>query len=229
MNHNSRIILAALIAVIVFASPLFLLATVTELLVAAFVAALIAIGAVTIALYLAVNCKTGLFVTTATIPVLTWRYALFNLLYSGLILFLQYSGAWEMPLGLFVLGHIILAGIYACKLLAADAGKEEIEKVELKVEQSISNWKMLLVKITNIAASSEAPCKKYVEKVCDAVRYADPVTSPYLTEIEEKIEKNIDLLSQSALAGDAKKTEELVQTILIQIKQRATLCKNFKN
>ena len=87
---------------------------------------------------------------------------------------------------------------------------------------------MLRVKIANIAATAETPVKKSLEKVCDAVRYADPVTSPHLTDIEAEIEKNIDLLSQTVLAGDVRKTEQLVQNIINQIKQRAELCKSLK-
>lgn len=228
MNHNKRIFLAALIGVAVFTSSLFLITPVTGLLVTAFIAALIAVGAVTIVLYWAVNRKKGLFVTTAAMPIVAGSYAVLNLLYSAVILILQYSGKWNMPIGLFVLGHIIIAGLYSWKLLAADAGKEEIEKVEVKVEQSISNWKMLRVKIANISATADLPVKKSLEKVCDAVRYADPVTSPHLTDIEAEIEKNINLLAQASLTGDIEKTEQLVQNIINQIKQRAELCKNLK-
>ncbi|MBO5721874.1 MAG: hypothetical protein J6S19_02050 [Lentisphaeria bacterium] len=228
MNHNKRIFLAALIGVAVFTSPLFLITPVTGLLVVAFIAALIAVGAVTLVLYWAINRKKELFVTTAAMPIVVGSYAVLNLLYSAVILILQYSGKWDMPIGLFVLGHIIIAGLYSWKLLAADAGKEEIEKVEVKVEQSISNWKMLRVKIANISATADSPVKKSLEKVCDAVRYADPVTSPHLTDIEVEIEKNINLLAQASLAGDIEKTEQLVQNIINQIKQRAELCKNLK-
>ena len=228
MNHNKRIFLAALIGIVVFTSPLFLITPVTELMIVAFVAAMIAVGIVTMVLYWAVNRKTGLFVTTAAMPILVWRYAILNLLYSAIILILQYFGKWNMPIGLFILGHIILVCFYAWKLLAADAGKEEIEKVEVKVEQSISNWKMLCVKVSNISVTADTTVKKSLERVCDAVRYADPVTSPHLTHIETEIEQNIDLLSQTIQAGDIEKTEQLVQNIINQIKQRAELCKSLK-
>ena len=40
--------------------------------------------------------------------------------------------------------------------------------------------------------------------------------------------KNIDLMAQTLQSGDHEKTAELTEKLLLQIKQRAELCKNLK-
>ena len=228
MSHNKRIFLGAVIAVIVITVPVFLITPVSGVLIAAYVAALAAAAAVTTALYLAVNRKTGLFVTTAGLTLVVWRYAIFNILYSGVILDLYCTGAWKISLGWFVFGHILLAALYGWKFLAGDAGREEIEKREIKVRESIANWKHLQLKTSALASRAKEPVKKAVESVRDAVRYADPVTSPQLEEIEMEIERNIDLLSQTIQLGEDEETEHLVNDLLLQIKQRNAMAKSLK-
>lgn len=228
MTHNKRIFLAAIIAVIVFTTPLFLLTPVTGLLIAAYIAALGATAAVTAAMYLAANRKSGMFVTTAGLTLVVWHYGTLNLIYSCVILGLYYSGKWQMPIGWFIFGHIIIAAFYGWKLLAADAGREEIEKTEVKVKESISNWKQLQLKTSSLASQAKPPVKKAVESVKDAVRYADPVSAPQLAEIESAIEANIDSLSRSLQAGEEEKTQQLVNELLLQIKQRSDISKSLK-
>ena len=228
MTHNQRILGGGVIGVVVFTAPLFLISPVTRLLIVSWGAALIATGAVTTALYLAANRKSGMFITTAGLALVVWRYAVLNLLFSGIILALQYSGKWEMSVGVFILIHIVLAGITGWQLLAADAGREEIEKTEIRVKEKISHWKMFQMKTATLAAQAAQPVRKRVENVRDAVRYADPVSLPQLTDIEAEIGENIDLMAQTLQSGDHEKTAELTEKLLLQIKQRAELCKNLK-
>ncbi|MBO7327828.1 MAG: hypothetical protein J6W00_03545 [Lentisphaeria bacterium] len=228
MNHSIRIYLAAFIVDIILTVLFFLLTPATGVLITAYIAACVAVGAIGQALVWAVKRNTGLFVTTAAIPLLLWSYASLNIVYSAIFLWLYYSGIYKVPVSWFVFGHIVFAGIYCVKLLAVDAGKEVIENIEVNVKESISNWKKLQFQITNIAAQAGTPVKKSVENVCEAVRYADPVSSPDLTAIEAEIAKNIDLLSQTVKSGEDKKTEELVGAILLQIKQRSEICKMLK-
>ncbi|MBE6392384.1 MAG: hypothetical protein E7042_09350 [Lentisphaerae bacterium] len=228
MNHNQRIFLAGIIGVIVFTAPLLLFSHVSKLLLTSYVASLVATAAVTAALYLGANRKQGMFVTTAGMILVVWIYAFSNLFYSGVILLLHYTNAWQMPVKWFILGHIILAALCAWKLLAADAGKEEIEKSELKLKENISQWKNLQMQCADLALKSPAPVRKTLENVKDAIRYADPVTAPQLAEIESAIAENITRLSQALQAGDNEKTEKLSGEILLQIKQRSEIAKSLK-
>ena len=228
MNHNQRIFLAGIVGVIVFTAPLLLFSHVSRLLLTSYIAALVATATVTAALYLAANRKQGMFVTTAGMTAVVWNYAFSNLAYSGVVLILHYTEMWQMPLKWFILGHIILAALYAWKLLAADAGREEIERIEVKVKENISNWKNLQTQSANLASQAPSPVRNAVESVKDAIRYADPVTAPELTEIEADIKENITRLSQAIQDGDNETTEKLSEEILLQVKQRSEMTRSLK-
>ena len=228
MNHNQRIFLAGIIGVIVFTTPLLVVSQVSQLLLSSYIAALVATAAVTAALYLAANRKRGMFVTTAGMTLVVWYYAFSNLAYSGVVLILHDTKMWQMPVKWFIFGHIILAALYIWKLLAADAGKEEIERIEVQVKENISKWKNLQIQSSALASQAPAPVKKALESVKDAIRYADPVTAPQLTEIENAIAENITQLAQTLQSGDNEKTEKLTGEILLKIKQRSEISQSLK-
>lgn len=228
MNNNKRITAAALVGIIVFTAPLFLIDPVTVLMKTAYCTSLIAVCAVCYALYLGNNRKSGMFVTTAAMLLVVWRYAIINILYSGIILALQFTGSWNMPATWFILGHVILVGFTAWQLLAADAGKEAIERVENTVKESVSNWKLLQTQITSIASRTNSSDRKYVENVREAIRYADPVTSPQLNDIENAIKNNIKQLSDAVDTNNTEKIKLLETAIIQQVKERSEICKLLK-
>ena len=228
MNDNKRIIAAGLVGFIVFTAPLFVITPITALIIAAYCTSLIAVAAVCYALYLALNRKSGMFVTTAALLLIVWSYAVLNLIYSGVVLLLYFTGCWNMPVGWFIVGHIVLAGLTAWKLLAADAGKEEIERIEVEVHQKTFDWKELRMQINAIAARADKSVKKDLESVCDAIRYADPVTSAELDDIESDIKNNVNILSEAVNENDKSEITKLTQDLLQQIRQRSEICKMLK-
>ena len=228
MNNNTRIFAAAGVGFIIFTAPLFVLPAVPGLVITAYIAALVAIGSIATAFFLAGNGKSGLFVTTTALLLIIWKYVVLNILFSAIILLLHFTLKCSLPTGWFAIGHIVLAGITAIKLIAADAGKEHIEHVEIKVKESTSNWKMLREQTFSIAVRASADVRKSVESVRDAMRYADPVTSEQLYDIENAIKNNIDLLTAAVDSKDNEKIQPLAQEILLQIKQRSEMCKRLK-
>ena len=169
-----------------------------------------------------------MFVTTAALLLIVWSYAVLNLIYSGVVLLLYFTGCWNMPVGWFIVGHIVLAGLTAWKLLAADAGKEEIERIEVEVHQKTFDWKELRMQINAIAARADKSVKKDLESVCDAIRYADPVTSAELDDIESDIKNNVNILSEAVKENDKSEITKLTQDLLQQIRQRSEICKMLK-
>ena len=228
MNNNQRIFLAGVIGVIIFTSPLCFFSNVSGLLVASCISALAATLAVTTAFFLASNRKIDMFVTTAGLLLVVCKYAVCNVFFSIVMLALSYSGKWTVPLTVFILFHITLAGITGWKLLAADTGKEEIECVENKLIESICDWKILSLKVNNIPLPSDPVAARNIKNVQDSIRYASPVSSAALKAIEENINNNVCELDTAVGQSDLEKINTLTQTILQQINRRSEMSKLLK-
>ena len=222
-----RIFLGTAIAVIILTVPLFLLPH-DGILLTAYIFALLGVFALSGSLYWGWNRTEGEYVTTAAFPLAAWGYLATNLLFSIIIVLLHTRGTYSLAAGWFCFLHLIFAGFFAWKILAMDAGKDEIEQVEINVKQSISNWKMLHTQIASIAVRADSSVRKEVESVRDAMRYADPVTSPQLQDIELAIQNNVDNLADAVVNHNSEEVNLLVQELRLQIRQRSEMCKMLK-
>ncbi len=227
LNNTKRIYLGAVVAVVILTALLFLL-PLHGVLITAYVFAIAGLAGFTLALHWASCRRQGLYVTTAAVPLLIFNYLVFDLILGTLVVAAYHFNIFRMSVGWFIFAELLLAGIFIWKLLALDAGKEKIEEVEVRVQEKSSGWRQMCLKISNISLEADAGMIKDIAAVRDAMRYADPVTEPELTEIETAIEKNITRLSSAIQAGDNETTRKISGEILLQIKQRSEITKSLK-
>jgi hypothetical protein len=76
-----------------------------------------------------------------------------------------------------------------------------------------------------ISAAASPDTKKHVDSVRDAVRYAAPVSSAALKDIEDGIRNNICQLESAVEKNDSEEVESLTQTLLQQIRRRSEMSK----
>ena len=228
MNNNKRLLIAAGIAAVLVISPLFLIRPITGLMIAAAVFALLAVAAVAGVFYWASNRAGGMFVTTAALMLIVAKYAFRNVSASVIVLALQLLKICNMPVGWFIFLQLIIAATAAWQLLAADAGKEEIERVETKIKEQTFDWKMLRIEFDGIVSRADDEFKSCLKEVQEAVRYADPMSSAKLEEIESMIKNQVKSLAQAVADHDKQQTESLCREIIISVKQRAEMCKLLK-
>jgi hypothetical protein len=119
--------------------------------------------------------------------------------------------------------------LFGWKILAMDAGREMIEERGAEVIAKTSNWKKLVMDLTSIASIADAEVKSQVTVVKDAARYADPMTSDELFEIESSIADKIAKLGSAVKAHSNAEIPAMCQELLLEIKQRNELCKAYKN
>ena len=133
-----------------------------------------------------------------------------------------------MPLLWFLFSHLAIIAVSVWKMLAADAGREEIEKLENSVKQTIFTWKSLQIKTAAIVTQTNGVLKKEAELINDAIRYADPVSLPQLADIENAICTNVDLFSKAIEQNDTEKCKILSEEIIQQVNHRSEMCKFLK-
>jgi hypothetical protein len=98
--------------------------------------------------------------------------------------------------------NVILLGFFLIGLIGVDIGKEEIERIDKKVKQKAFYIKSLQGDVEMLAgrATSDS-AKKALKELVDTIRFSDPMSSPQLVTIENRIEGKVydlaDLVEQA--------------------------------
>lgn len=89
----------------------------------------------------------------------------------------------------------VILGISAICLIGTETGREEINRVEEKVEKKVFYIKSLQVDVELLAESESDPViKAELLKLADKIHFSDPMSSDALTEVEETITNKIEEL-----------------------------------
>ena len=86
----------------------------------------------------------------------------------------------------------VIAGISAVCMISADAGRDEIERVEAKVQKKVFYIRELQADIELLADNeSDATVKTALAQLAERVRYSDPMSSEQLADLENKISAKV--------------------------------------
>lgn len=86
----------------------------------------------------------------------------------------------------------VIAGISAVCMISADAGRDEIERVEAKVQKKVFYIRELQVDIELLADNeSDAAVKTALAQLAERIRYSDPMSSEQLADLENKISSKV--------------------------------------
>ena len=89
----------------------------------------------------------------------------------------------------------VILGISAICLIGTETGREEINRVEEKVEKKVFYIKSLQVDIELLAESENDPdIKAELLKLADKIRFSDPMSSDALAKIETEILEKVSEL-----------------------------------
>jgi hypothetical protein len=95
--------------------------------------------------------------------------------------------------------NVILLAVALIALIAADAGKEEVERLDAKVKAKVFFIKSLQGDVESLASSAaDANLKKSLKALSDAIRFSDPMSAPELAPIESSIEAKVSALRDAA-------------------------------
>ena len=86
----------------------------------------------------------------------------------------------------------VIAGVSVVCMISADAGRNEIERVEAKVQKKVFYIRELQVDIELLADNeSDAAVKTALAQLAERIRYSDPMSSEQLAGLENKISSKV--------------------------------------
>ena len=86
----------------------------------------------------------------------------------------------------------LILGISAICLIGTETGREEINRVEEKVEKKVFYIKSLQVDVEMLAsAETDSDTKAALTKLAEKIRFSDPMSSGALTDIETEISAKV--------------------------------------
>ncbi len=119
--------------------------------------------------------------------------------------------------------------IYAMAVLKAAAAAELVEGVDRKVEARTSFLRGITVDANSLLSRAKSETAKAAcRKVCDALRYSDPVSTYAVYDVETRIKTELDALTDAVLADDADAVTASADELLTLIRDRNSRCKAEK-
>ena len=93
----------------------------------------------------------------------------------------------------------VIAGISAVCMISADAGRNEIERVEAKVQKKVFYIRELQADIELLADNeTNADVKKALTQLAEKIRFSDPMNNEQLADLEDKISTKIEELKTTS-------------------------------
>lgn len=164
---------------------------------------------------------------------LFYKISLISVSYTGLIVMLV-AGALCMaipalPYWVGIVISVLVLGFTAISIIKASATIDEVEQIDVKVKEQTSFIRSLTADADGVVSTAKSvDIKQQVKKIYEALRYADPVSNPALSEVESQIADVFNEFATAASAENAEKAAKLADELLLLIRRRNRKCKLLK-
>jgi hypothetical protein len=153
--------------------------------------------------------------------------------YTGLIVMLIAGSVCMVipgiPNWLGVIVCLVVLGVTAIAVISAGAAGSIVANLDQKVEEKTTFIRNLTIDAENLMNRANAPMlKNQCKKVLEAVRYSDPMSSKELSNVEQRIQEEFDVLTDAVIADDLDCTESAAKELLTLIAERNKKCRAFK-
>ena len=117
----------------------------------------------------------------------------------------------------------VILGLSAICLIGSEIGREEINRVEKKVEKKIFYIQSLRVDVELIAeAETDPDVKKELFLLAEKIRFSDPMSNEILAEIEKEIS---DRINELKLAENKKTIIATINALLLERNKKTKILK----
>ncbi len=114
-------------------------------------------------------------------------YAVIQVIAFALFMFVPTLPAWSA-----IVVCSIIAGVSAVCMISADAGRNEIEQVEAKVQKKVFYIRELQADIEVLTDNErDATVKTALAQLAEKIRFSDPMSSEQLADLENKISSKV--------------------------------------
>ena len=160
------------------------------------------------------------------VPLLSvmWRYlAIQSIL--GLLEMILFFIPFQFGIAL----NAILLGACLIGLITVEASKEEIERIDEKIREKVFYIKSLQADVEGLAGRAQDDSfKKPLKDLAETIRYSDPMSSPQLAAIENKIEAKTAMLTEAVDSSDGDAVRALCNELQQLFAERNRKCKLLK-
>ena len=145
-------------------------------------------------------------------------YAVIQVIVFSVFLFVPTLPVWSA-----IVVCSVIAGISAVCMISADAGRDEIERVEAKVQKKVFYIRKLQADIELLADNeTNADVKTALTQLAEKIRFSDPMSSEQLADLENKISAKVLELKT------APNKVEIITELNSLLDERNKKCKNLK-
>lgn len=145
-------------------------------------------------------------------------YAVIQVIAFAVFMFVPTLPAWSA-----IVACSVIAGASAVCMISADTGRNEIERVEAKVQKKVFYIRELQADIELLADSeSEATVKTALTQLAEKIRFSDPMSNEQLADLENKIS------AKAAELKTAPNKAEIITELNSLLDERNIKCKVLK-
>ncbi|MGI6724600.1 MAG: hypothetical protein ACOX62_00085 [Christensenellales bacterium] len=145
-------------------------------------------------------------------------YAIVQTVAFAVLLFVPTLPAWSA-----IVVCSVIAGVSAVYMISADAGRNEIERVEAKVQKKVFYIRELQADVELIAAAeADTDIKAALTQLAEKIRFSDPMSNEQLADLENKISTKVLELKT------ATNKVELITELTSLLDERNKKCKILK-
>ncbi len=124
---------------------------------------------------------------------------------------------------------VVILGFTVIAVVKASAAADIVLSIDEKVKTQTFFIKALLIDVnTLLTKAKDSETQAEIKKVCDAVKYSDPMSSDALASTEAQITLTFNNLSSAVESDDIEAVKKLTADILVLIKDRNSKCKLLK-
>ncbi len=155
---------------------------------------------------------------------LAWSYMVLQLVLGMLEILLTF-----IPFQFGIILNVVLLGACLIGLVAVNLSKEEVERIDEKIEQKVFFIKSLQAETEGMVdRATDEEIKRSLKDLVNALKYSDPMSSFQLASIENDIEIKVAELVEFVEQADHVKAKSMCDEIQKLIADRNRKCKLLK-
>ena len=155
-----------------------------------------------------------------------WRYLLIQLVVGLLEIGMDFI---PIPFQYGIAVNVILLGACLIGLIAVNITREEIENIDEKIKGKVFYIKSLQADVEGLVdKAKDESVKKVLKDLTETIRYSDPMSSPQLAVIENRIEAKAAVLAETVENADVGAIKALCNEMQQLFAERSRKCKVLK-
>lgn len=131
-----------------------------------------------------------------------------------------------LPIWAVVLADVVVLGAAAVGFVATDAMREEIQRQDTVLKKDVSAMRAMQSMSRSLVSQCGDPSlRAELEKLSEALRYSDPVSSDALVEIEAELKGLLDEAQKAIVEQEYEAAGTLCRQAMGVLNERNRLCK----